>query len=41
MKSKQSPDEIRRVAMDFDNAIKNRDMESIMSSFSDDCELTR
>jgi len=39
MQSKQSPDEIRRVAMDFDNAIKDRDMESILSSFSDECEI--
>ena len=39
MQSKQLPDEIRKVAMDFDNAIKNRNMESIMSSFSDDCEI--
>ena len=39
MESEQSPDEIRQVAMDFDNAIKNRDMKLILSSFSEDCEI--
>lgn len=35
----QSPGEIRKVAMDFDNAIESRNLELILSYFSDDCEI--
>jgi len=39
MKYNQLPDEIRKVAMDLDNAIENKDIYVILSSFSDDCEI--
>jgi ketosteroid isomerase-like protein len=39
MKYNQLPDEIRKVAMDLDNAIENKDIDVILSSFSDDCEI--
>jgi hypothetical protein len=35
----QSPDEIRRVAMDFDNAIESKSVELALSSFADYCEI--
>ena len=39
MENRQSPDEIRKLAMDFDRAVENRDIEKVLSSFSDDCEI--
>jgi len=39
MDCRQSPDEIRRVAMDFDNAIESKKLELALSSFADDCEI--
>jgi len=39
MEHQQSPDKIRQVAMDFDNAVKNQNRELILSSFADDCEI--
>ena len=39
MENRQSPDEIRRVAADFDKAVENKDTEKILSSFADDCEI--
>jgi len=39
MKNEQSPDEIRKVAADFDKAVENKDIERILSSFADDCEI--
>ena len=39
MRNNQSPDEIRRVAADFDKAVENKDTEKILSSFADDCEI--
>lgn len=39
MTQSQSPDEIRRIAANLDKAAENRDVESILSSFSDDCEI--
>jgi ketosteroid isomerase-like protein len=39
MKDEQSPDEIRKVAMDFDNAVENKNIDKILSSFTDDCEI--
>jgi hypothetical protein len=35
----QRPDEIRQVAMEFDNAIESRNMELALSSFADDTEI--
>lgn len=35
----QSPERIREVAMEFDNAIEARDVEKIVSSFADDCRI--
>lgn len=37
--NQQLPDEIRKVAMDFDNAIASKSIELALSSFSDDCEI--
>jgi len=39
MESSQSPDEIRKVAMDLDNAVEAKGTEFIFSCFSDDCEM--
>lgn len=39
MEQSQSPDQIRRIAADLDKAVENRDIELILSSFSDDCEI--
>jgi ketosteroid isomerase-like protein len=39
MEKNQLPEKIRRVASDLDNAIESKDIESILSSFSDDCEI--
>ncbi len=39
MKSQQSPDEIRKVAMALGNAIEKKNVEEILSSFADDCEI--
>lgn len=39
MECRQSPDEIRKVAMDFDNAIEGKNVEVALSSFADDCEI--
>jgi ketosteroid isomerase-like protein len=35
----QTAEEIKRVAMEFDNAIEARDIEAMVSSFADDCEI--
>ena len=39
MKSQQSPDKIRKVAMALDSAIEKKNVEEILSSFADDCEI--
>ncbi len=39
MDCRQSPDEIRKVAMEFDNAIETKNIELGLSSFADDCEI--
>jgi ketosteroid isomerase-like protein len=39
MEQNQLPDKIRQAAADLDNAIENKDVERIMSGFSDDCEI--
>jgi len=39
MENKQTPEKIRKVAMDLDNAIEKKNIEKILSSFSDDCEI--
>ena len=39
MVNEQSPDEIRKVAADFDKAVANKDLEKIFSSFAEDCEI--
>ena len=38
-KQEQSPDKIREVALAFDKAIENKDIDSILSCFSDDCGI--
>ena len=37
--NEQSPDEIRKAAKDFDNAVESRNIDRILSSFTDDCEI--
>ena len=39
MPDNQLPDEIRKVAMDLDNALESKDIEQIVSCFADDCEI--
>lgn len=39
MKTEQSPEELRKVAMALDNALENRDIDKILSSFADNCEI--
>jgi len=39
MEKKQSAEKIRKVAMDFDNAIEKRDFEHALSAFAPDCEI--
>ncbi len=39
MEFDQLPDEIRKVAMDFDNAIESKDIELMVSCFAEDCEI--
>ena len=39
MEAGQSPDRIRKVAMDLDNALEARDTEIVLSCFADDCEI--
>lgn len=39
MKKQSSADKIRKLAMAFDNAIENKDIEGILSSFAGDCEI--
>ena len=39
MEQNQLPNKIRKVASDLDKAIENKDVESILSSFSDDCQI--
>jgi ketosteroid isomerase-like protein len=36
---KQTVEKIKKVAMDLDNALEKRDIELIISFFSDDCEI--
>ena len=36
---KQTAEEIKKVAMDLDNALEKRDIELITSFFSDDCDV--
>ncbi len=35
----QNEDKIRQVAMDFDNAIESKDIDLMVSFFTDDCEI--
>jgi ketosteroid isomerase-like protein len=37
--SEQTPDMIRKVAMDFDNAIEAKNIEAALSAFSPECEI--
>lgn len=39
MDCRQSPEEIRKVAMEFDNAIESKNVELALSGFADDCEI--
>jgi ketosteroid isomerase-like protein len=39
MHMEQSPEGIRQIAMKFDNAIEARDVERVVSAFTDDCEI--
>jgi hypothetical protein len=39
MNEDQSREVIRKVAMDLDNAVERKDIEFIISCFSDDCEI--
>jgi ketosteroid isomerase-like protein len=39
MVKKQLPEKIRQAAVELDNAIENKDVERILSGFSDDCEI--
>ena len=39
MEIKQSSDKIRKIAMALDNAIESKDIEEILASFADDCEI--
>lgn len=39
MEQNQLPDKIRQIATELDNAIENKDIDRIMSVFSDDCEI--
>ena len=39
MGNRQSPDKIRKVAADFDKAVETKNMERILASFADDCEI--
>ena len=39
MKDNQTADKIRKVAMDFDNAIENKNIEVIVSAFPDECKI--
>jgi hypothetical protein len=36
---RQSPEEIRKVAMEFDSAIESKNVELALSGFADDCEI--
>lgn len=37
--NEQSPDEIRKVAHDLDSAIESKNIDRILDSFTDDCEI--
>jgi len=39
MPEKESTDELRRVAMTLDDAIENKNPDTVMSCFADDCEI--
>ena len=39
MENRQLPGKIRELATDFDKAVESRDMDRILSSFCDDCEI--
>jgi len=39
MEGKQSAEKIRKAAAAFDNAIENKNIEEILSSFTEDCEI--
>jgi ketosteroid isomerase-like protein len=39
MVQNQLPEKIRQAAAELDNAIENKDLDRIMSGFSDDCEI--
>ena len=39
MMSNQSPERIKEVAMDLDNAITNKDIDAILDAFTYDCEI--
>jgi len=32
-------EEMRKIALDFDNALENKDREAILEKFTDDCEI--
>ncbi|TFF96917.1 nuclear transport factor 2 family protein [Candidatus Thorarchaeota archaeon] len=37
--NKQSPERIKDVAMEFDNAIEAKDIRKVVAAFADDCEI--
>ncbi|KPK22443.1 MAG: hypothetical protein AMJ70_05995 [Dehalococcoidia bacterium SG8_51_3] len=39
MAEEQSTDDIRKVAMTLDNGIENKDLNTVMSCFADNCEI--
>ena len=39
MEEEQLPEEIKRIAMDFDNAIEVKDRKKMLDCFADDCEI--
>ena len=39
MSSVHSSEEMRRVALDFDRALENKDVQAVMEKFADDCEI--
>ena len=39
MAEEQSTDGIRKVAVELDNAIENKDLNTVMSCFADNCEI--
>jgi ketosteroid isomerase-like protein len=39
MQESQSAEKIRRLSLDLDKALENKNVELVLSSFSDDCEI--